>query len=421
MFKYIYIYISMKKKKIVIVNQPTKNRGDEAAHKSFVRALRNNFTESEIIVVFHGEEQGTINAMALKDSCVKYININKFKYGYVFIVRLCMLIHMPQLAIFHPVGFMYLKNLLFADYIICAPGGISMGRFKNWSHVFVLYLARWLRKKTAYYSRSFGPFEKSTYVDKLYYYYSNKILNGFDYLSIRDSITIRIAEDMNLSYNKSIDSVFLDCVNLSVPKEIISIIEGGKYIVFVPNSLTWHPFYKNVSQEKIDTFYLGLFNDIIGLGDYDKIIMLPQLFDNKLYGDEKYFQKLCAKIKRDEKIYVVAEKYSSDVQQAIIAASSFVIGARYHSIVFAINNKIPFVALSYEHKINGLLEMLGITERMVSIEGIVSEVFDNKKINKKILALIQDEYDTEAIKNKATLIAQKSMASLVKQVSKEIK
>ena len=42
-------------------------------------------------------------------------------------------------------------------------------------------------------------------------------------------------------------------------------------------------------------------------------------------------------------------------------------GARYHSVVFAVNNDVPFVALSYEHKMSGLAEALGLSGQVVDI------------------------------------------------------
>ena len=75
----------------------------------------------------------------------------------------------------------------------------------------------------------------------------------------------------------------------------------------------------------------------------------------------------------NDKIIVVDENQSSDIQQTIISKAELVIGARYHSIVFALNNSRPFVSLCYEHKMSGLLETLGLTEYMVDI----SDIFDD--------------------------------------------
>ena len=71
-----------------------------------------------------------------------------------------------------------------------------------------------------------------------------------------------------------------------------------------------------------------------------------------------------------DEIIVLDERYSSDIQQCIMKNARLVIGARYHSIVFALNNGVPFISLSYEHKMKGLLETIGGIQNMVDIENI---------------------------------------------------
>lgn len=56
----------------------------------------------------------------------------------------------------------YFASLQKADLIICAPGGICMGGFQDWNHLFYLQLAKYARKPLAYYGRSFGPFPITT-------------------------------------------------------------------------------------------------------------------------------------------------------------------------------------------------------------------------------------------------------------------
>ena len=46
--------------KLAIVNQPLANRGDEAAHKAFVRELAKAFPESSIDVIFLGIKDTTL-------------------------------------------------------------------------------------------------------------------------------------------------------------------------------------------------------------------------------------------------------------------------------------------------------------------------------------------------------------------------
>ncbi len=120
--------------------------------------------------------------------------------------------------------------------------------------------------------------------------------------------------------------------------------------------------------------------------------MLPQLCSLGSKGDYRYFQTLKQKCE-DENIYIMPDTYSSDVQQTIISHAKMVVGARYHSVVFAINNEVPFVALSYEHKIQGLLEDLSLTDHMVDI----TAGLDNAKaeFSRALLACLSQKPDRQ--------------------------
>ena len=96
--------------------------------------------------------------------------------------------------------------------------------------------------------------------------------------------------------------------------------------------------------------------------------MLPQTFNykDKIDNDFNFFMELKDNVNLQQ-IVVIPDTFSSDVQQSVIAKAACMIGARYHSVVFAINQNIPFVALSYEHKISGLLETLKKQDCMIDI------------------------------------------------------
>ena len=96
--------------------------------------------------------------------------------------------------------------------------------------------------------------------------------------------------------------------------------------------------------------------------------MLPQLFCGHDYAstDKAFFDDIAAAVSDDRRV-VLPDTLSSEYHQAIIAASQCVVGARYHSIVFALANEVPFVTLNYEDRIQGVLDALGKQDRVVDI------------------------------------------------------
>lgn len=282
-----------------------------------------------------------------------------------------------------------------ADYIICAPGGICMGGFQNWMHLFMLKIAKYLNKPLIYYGRSFGPFPTLTKANRIFKKISLEMLNYFSFLSIRDKKTEELAKSLNLKYVSTVDTAFLDSPKVDLPAEIISQIGNKDYMVFVPNLLIWHYKYKNqITKETVISFYKYIIDEINHFYPTLNIVMLPQTFNYGTYlGDDiNFFRDIQSEMKNSN-IIVIEDKYSSDIQQTIISKAKFLIGARYHSVVFAINNNIPFVALSYEHKIKGLLMSLGKIDRLVDITNLSNN--DNtyilEMVKKCLLNLRTDE------------------------------
>ena len=148
-----------------------------------------------------------------------------------------------------------------------------------------------------------------------------------------------------------------------------------------------------------------------------KIVMLPQT-NNQTRNDYQYFRELRETFSRKEPVVIIPDTYSSDVQQAVIRQAALMVGARYHSIVFAINQGIPFISLSYEHKMAGLLESLGETDRMIDITNIFTDNAATDQACQHFRNLACNLKSADAARAKAKGIAQKcfdKFAKLLKQ------
>lgn len=356
---------------ILIINQPLNNRGDEAAHKGLIRSILQCVAEVKIRVLFLGANQNSIAQFAVASEQVEYINEkNSHRLVWGYLSQISQLAGLLWLSNLHP-NFRRLKRYYqWADIIVCAPGGICMGGFQSWGHLFYLQLAKHMHKPLAYYGRSFGPFPTAKWKNRRFKAISMKMLHYFSYLSIRDKKTEELAKQLRIDYVSTVDSAFLDLPRVTIPQAITQQIGANKYFVFVPNLLIWHYAYRfRVTESELLNFYGDIVHMIFQRHPDFKAVLLPQTFNYTTAQDNdiNFFRSFAAFIK-DSRITVIEDIYSSDIQQAVIAQSEFVIGARYHSVVFAINNAVPFIALGYEHKIAGLLETLGKSECMVDIQ-----------------------------------------------------
>lgn len=158
----------------------------------------------------------------------------------------------------------------------------------------------------------------------------------------------------------------------------------------VPNQVNaWHPAFRAFPRERIDTVYTSLIRSILSCGL--DVVMLPQLFDLKR-KDRPYFMQRAEGFDA-QRVIVLPDTYDSDVQQRVIAQSLLVVGARSHSIVFAINNDKPFLCLSYEHKMLHMLKLLGLEAYSLPLESVAQET-DALEAARRLLSSVLHEAHT---------------------------
>ena len=133
---------------LLIINQPHSNYGDLAAHRSLTRFLKSSFPESNLRVLSLEMNSENQEKMNVTDS--EYISLSGHGARFTFLAKIIFLLkyfHFP-LKILWPLFSLYpdIKKTIeyskWADYIISAPGGISMGTFQNWEHILFLEIAK---------------------------------------------------------------------------------------------------------------------------------------------------------------------------------------------------------------------------------------------------------------------------------------
>ena len=400
---------------ILVINQPVFNRGDEAAHRSLIRTLNQLLPEAHLTIAIEKINQDTIEQIRVKSPQNTYIALNSQKGEYRF-RKFAIKSNFLPLSFLIPSNKIIANHIKNADIIISAPGGMCLGGFYNWNHLFLMMLTQFYHKYTIYYSRSIGPFNPVTKEQKLFVNRSISILSNVNFLSLRDAKSMKTADALHLKYTPSIDSAFLDAIKVDIPTEITRQLKEP-YIVFVPNELTWHPQFKSASQEEIDNCYLKII-EIIAENSNCQIVMLPQLYFCK-NNDYAYFNKLKNKSKYQAKILVVEDKYSSDIQQCIIEKSQLLIGARYHSVIFGLNRSTPVIALNYEHKIEGVLDLLNVKDSIINFKNINDIRNFDFTYFRKLFEMKLKNKETVSYKEKARKMAMECLLKAINNLKQQ--
>ena len=382
--------------KLTIINQPVCNRGDQAAHRALIRLLTERCKNAEIDVLILDKESRVATFAEARNN-VKYLSFPSIRKHKKAMRRA---LHLPNiglkvLPLFSDIR-RYNKLITQSDYVLCAPGGINMGGYLDWKHTWNLANAQALGKRTGIFGRSIGPFSEETMAQRVFKRRAIEILLRVDHLSLRDKHSQEVAQELGLSYTPSIDTAFAYRPDAELALQP-GFTGGQKYAVFVPNQLS-HKYHRSkFKQASLDVLYRSIMETILAKG-YD-VAMLPQLFGTEKV-DRPYFEFLAQGSDR-VRVHVLSDTLDCDVQQKVISGASFVVGARYHSIIFAINNHVPFLCLSYEHKMDGALEDLGLSEYLLPL----GELLDHDNGIATLAASLHS-----IIKNHDTIVSQLELA-----------
>lgn len=404
---------------ILLIDQPLWNRGDESAHKGLIRNLIHDIPDVCIKVLEFDVKPAAIIEFDMRLPQVHFVNLHSYnKAWFDKILGNAYKFHLGWILFMSPTMMKVIKLYKEADLIMMAPGGINLGGFQDWRHLSLLLLALKMKKPLVYYGRSIGPFGDKDWKQRRFKKLANIILKNCNFICLRDRKSLKVATDLHISCVSTVDSAFLDSTEVQIPDEVQRIIDGGQYIVFVPNELIWHYTYRNkISVSVINDFYTRLVEVMQKKYPDYKIVMLPQT-NNQKRNDYDYFCELRSSFPIQDNIIVIPDIYSSDVQQAVIKQAMLMVGARYHSIVFAINQGIPFVSLSYEHKMSGLLETLDETSRMIDISKIFANHIAMESAIARFEYLIADLRDSQNARTKAKKIARQCFELYMESLSK---
>lgn len=401
--------------KLLLIDQPLRNRGDESAHKALLRSLCLAFPDCSIVVPYRYPESA-IAPFKLDSERISYVHTDCDSFywksrwygtrlGLHFLWRLD-----PSIRAI-------IKLYEAADVIVAAPGGVNLGGFMDWHHLFFLELAKYLKKPLAYVGRSIGPFSYSNREERLFSKHAVRVLRYCSFISLRDEKSAQTALAMGLNFVRSCDSAFLEQPSALVPEDLEKQLGRQPYFVFVPNSLVWHFNFRGVTKSEAVDFFAQILGRLLAKYPGSKALMLPQLYDGPTeYENDELFFREVAERSADSRIIVAPDSLSSDIQQQLIREAQFLVGARYHSIVFAINNGVPFAALSYEDKISGLAASSGLSGRVIELAGRFPDISIASDIEN-----ILDTFKSAPDASVARKLASEGFGSFVRYLKRTVK
>lgn len=376
--------------KVVVINQYTENRGDEAAGTALVKNLLKNPNIDQIDIIYNSAYKLDIENPRVKhrNEDLRLKNAGRVGILNYLLFRKTLL---NKISIANDTMNKMSKTIRDADYIYVTPCGASIGIYQDWAFLIRLLFVIKENKTPIFCLNTIGASG-----NKLFDFLANKVLKNSK-LYVREQRSKDYLESIGLNSQLGVDTAF--------SLDPISVERDMDRVGLVVTLLDWHPEFKgrNMSEEVLTDIVPGIANFCKKHGL--KIDLIPHIGKEPESG---YIKQVISKLIESgltkDDIRYREDVITSDDYDNAIAKLRFMIGMRYHSIVLAAKNAIPFLALAYENKMrevcrysNQLNHYLNLQDKLTQNQ--IEEELENVNSNlESIHSNLKKVYDEKLYK-----------------------
>lgn len=363
--------------KILIIHSHTANRGDEAAVKAMVDELLLGMPDLEITISINGATPYPNMPPQVKQ-IGRFPKLRSRVAQFEFFAAKAT----NGNLVFTKEGKQFIKALKEADLVLHAPGGSSIGDIYLNAEMLYLWrldLVRKLNKPYMFYAPSMGPFniEKRNPFRK-------KILLGAKTIILRDPISVDYVKKFipEKEIGHAFDSALQHDIDIAQNEakfkkymQLVDFIENHKKCIGITiTDLKWHPKHK--SSDIINSISPA-FKQFISckVSQGYGIVFIPQLYGT---GNDTALMNEYMLSEHTFMVEAQSDEYDSYFQQYLIGRLYAVVGMRYHSNIFSAKMQTPFVSVSYEQKMKGFMESIGLTDYCIDLADLSFDLLNQK-------------------------------------------
>lgn len=354
--------------KVLIVNQHGGNRGDEAACRGMIYGLRRFIPGADIRIatVYPLELKGLTDIPLTDNLCLRDLGGQKVArrmLGYI--------IDFYAGSRARPQHRELLTWYREADLIISAPGGPYLGDLYPWTEkelAFHIMLGTLSRSPVMVYAPSMGPFERR---------FSNRwrrmILKRVDLITVRESISAGYLSSLGIHLDRkyiTADSALQQPVQPDLGESVFrreGLVADRKYIGFVPLEI------ERFRTDSDRMHYIEVLTQLLRLlsQQFDAhFVVFPQRCG--IWDDTPFIEFIVSVSGEGNRVHIVSAACNSDEQQALVGRMDGFISFRYHPTIFAMRQYVPCVAVTYEHKLRGFMQAVGMDEYCFDVGSVTA-------------------------------------------------
>jgi colanic acid/amylovoran biosynthesis protein len=390
----------MKKTKVLITNVYSyKNKGDAAITLALIREIKRVFNNSEITIQTTDIKTDKGKYGVPVSSTLLWILLSSARKEFILkrtlkltsgIFRLIPYLYLSKtykknfdLILSSPFR-KFVQQILNSDLVIASGGGYLRTETAGVQDTILLMVtclnflsAKYLGKPTYLYSQSIGPVH-----GRLQHQILKLSLNSVDYIELREETSLNYLKGLRIKTPKIVTAEPAFLLARLGKKPILPSVDkvSGMRV-----GITVRKWFKN------DKMLGSYVNAIAQTVDYlaeqhgANIYYIPQVTARNFDDDDR---KIALMVKNDvvnkEKFHVIEDDIPPMKLIRLCGSMDIFIGTRMHSNIFALVNKIPVVAIEYEHKTGGIMSALGLEDLVIDINEV-----DFKSLRNKVATLLR--------------------------------
>lgn len=260
-----------------------------------------------------------------------------------------------------------------ADLVVGVGGGYLQGPkgIKGDLHLFYvllpLILTKRLKKPLVLAPQSYGPFGNERQKRAV-----EHVLRGIDAVFVREDPSMNLLTSLGAKprrLERAVDSGFAFEGGLTCDWRKELSIDGEVPLIGI-TALRWLEPSAQTQYEKA----LSLTVDHIQNDCGGRVVLIPQMMLSSQPGDDPIVQSHIADgcLAEPKPINLVDLNSFREVK-SLYGSLDYLIGTRFHSVIFALTSFVPCIAIEYEPKAGGIMRELGLHRWVIPFEDVTAE------------------------------------------------
>lgn len=261
-----------------------------------------------------------------------------------------------------------------ADMQVCVGGGYLRAKRNAASTVILLllmhqiWLAKALGKPVYLYAQSFGPYPtaRQRRIAAFFLKYADLIL-------VREAKSKALLADLGLTGDAVIqvpDSAFMfkSQAGLDV-RPLLGLKRPDEHVVGI-TVRSWLPGPAQRAYEQAVAEFIDRISHSGGL----RVAVIPQVTSAEQNDDDRVVgRRIRDLLGTRNNVVFLDQRFTHYEIKAIFANLTYLVGTRFHSIIFALTEGVPALAIEYEHKTMGIMQDLDLEKWVLPIEDVTAD------------------------------------------------